>query len=305
MKTAQRSTDYTRVARAIGFLADRADQQPKLAEVANAIGLSAHRTQRLFKRWAGVSPKRFLEFLTVEHAKELLDRSVSVLDTSLEVGLSGPSRLHDHFVKLEAMSPGEYKSSGRGLVISFGVHASPFGRVFLAASGRGVCRLAFLEDGEDGEGRSGGRPDGCDDCRAEIAALERSWPGAEIIRDQRRSGDLVEKIFGPAEDPSEILVKVTGTNFQLAVWKALLDVPRGGLVSYEGVARAVGNPGATRAVGSAVGANPVAYLIPCHRVIRKSGAIGSYRWGAARKQALVAWESAQLVAKPPLPAPAR
>ncbi len=287
MMTTQRSTDYARVARAIGFLADRVDEQPKLAEVADAVGLSSNRTQRLFKRWAGVSPKRFLEFLTVEHAKELLDRSVSVLDASLEVGLSGPSRLHDHFVKLEAMSPGEYKSAGHGLVISFGVHASPFGRVFVAASGRGVCRLAFLEDGEGGA-------EGCDDGRAEIAALERSWPGAQIIRDQGRSGDLVEQIFAPGEDQSEILVKVTGTNFQLAVWKALLSVPRGGLVSYEAVAIAAGNPGATRAVGSAVGANPVAYLIPCHRVIRKSGVIGSYRWGAARKQALVAWESAQL-----------
>lgn len=278
MMTAQRSTDYARVERAIGFLADRVDEQPKLAEVADAVGLSTNRTQRLFKRWAGVSPKKFLEFLTVEHAKDLLDQSVSVLDTSLAVGLSGPGRLHDHFVKLEAMSPGEFKSGGLGLELVFGVHASPFGQLFLAASDRGVCRLAFLEG---------------DDSRSEIDMLNRSWPGAEIIRDQKRTGELVQQIFEPGDDESEILVTVTGTNFQLAVWKALLGVPRGGLVSYESVARAAGKPGATRAVGSAVGGNPVAYLIPCHRVIRKSGVIGNYRWGAARKQALIAWESAQ------------
>jgi AraC family transcriptional regulator of adaptative response/methylated-DNA-[protein]-cysteine methyltransferase len=280
MMTAQRSTDYARVERAIGFLTDRVEEQPKLADLAEVVGLSANRTQRLFKRWAGVSPKRFLEFLTVEHAKNLLDQSNNVLDTSLAVGLSGPGRLHDHFVKLEAMSPGEYKSEGCGLELIFGIHASPFGRIFLAASSRGICRLAFLDG---------------DDEHREIAELERSWPGAEIIRDQAHTGALVRQIFEPGDDESEILVRVTGTNFQLAVWKALLGVPRGGLVSYEAVANAAGRPGATRAVGNAVGANPVAYLIPCHRVIRKSGVIGNYRWGAERKQALIAWESAQSV----------
>lgn len=293
MMTEQRSTDYARVERAIGFLADRVDEQPKLAEVADAVGLSGNRTQRLFKRWAGVSPKRFLEFLTVEHAKGLLDQSVNVLDTSLAVGLSGPGRLHDHFVKLEAMSPGEYKSGGRGLEMVFGVHESPFGQVFLAASGRGVCRLSFLEggDGRLGSQESQERQERHE--RHEISELNRSWPGAEITRDQERTGELVRRIFEPGDGVSEILVRVTGTNFQLAVWKALLGIPRGGLVSYEAVASAAGKPGATRAAGSAVGANPVAYLIPCHRVIRKTGVSGSYRWGAARKQALIAWESAQ------------
>ncbi|MCP4202589.1 MAG: methylated-DNA--[protein]-cysteine S-methyltransferase [bacterium] len=275
--TEQRSTDYARVERAIGFLAERVEEQPKLAEVANAVGLSGNRTQRLFKRWAGVSPKRFLEFLTVEHAKHLLDRSINVLDTSLAVGLSGPGRLHDHFVKLEAMSPGEYKSGGHGLELVFGVHASPFGRVFLAASGRGICRLAFVDGSE----------------RQEITELSRSWPAAAITRDQAHTGELAGRIFEPSDDASEILVRVSGTNFQLAVWKALLGIPRGSLVSYETVANAAGRPGATRAVGSAVAANPVAYLIPCHRVIRKSGVLGNYRWGVTRKQALVAWESAR------------
>ncbi len=281
---AQRTTDYARVERAICFLAERLEEQPKLAEVANAIGLSANRTQRLFKRWAGVSPKRFLEFLTVEHAKELLAQSVNVLDASLAVGLSGPSRLHDHFVKLEAMSPGEFKSEGCGLELVYGVHESPFGRVFLAATGRGVCRLAFFE-GDDASDRRAER--------TELAQLSRAWPGAEICRDEGRTDELARRIFEPRDEPSEILVRVTGTNFQLAVWKALLGIPRGGLVSYEAVANAAGKAGASRAVGSAIAANPVAYLIPCHRVIRKSGAAGRYRWGAERKRALIAWESAR------------
>ncbi len=289
MMNAQRTTDYARVERAICFLAERIEEQPKLDEVANAIGLSANRTQRLFKRWAGVSPKRFLEFLTVEHAKELLDQSVNVLDASLAVGLSGPGRLHDHFVKLEAMSPGEFKSEGCGLELVYGVHESPFGRVFLAATGRGICRLAFLGDGtSDGSAECSERAE-----RAEMAQLSRSWPGAEIRRDPGRTGELAGRIFEPRDAPSEILVRVTGTNFQLAVWRALLGIPRGGLVSYEAVARAAGQEGASRAVGSAIGANPVAYLIPCHRVIRKSGAVGQYRWGAERKRALIAWESAR------------
>lgn len=283
MMTEQRAIDYARVERALHFLADHVEEQPKLAEVADAVGLSANRTQRLFKRWAGVSPKRFLEFLTVEHAKRLLDRSSNVLDASLAVGLSGPGRLHDHFVKLEAMSPGEYKSNGCGIEIVFGLHASPFGQVFLAASGRGVYRLAFLE-GDDG--------------RHEIEQLHRSWPSAEIRRDQARTGVLARQIFEPGNRPREVLVRVTGSNFQLAVWKALLSIPCGGLVSYGTVARAAGKPGASRAVGNAIGANPAAYLIPCHRVIRKSGVTGDYRWGATRKQALIAWESAQRAAQP-------
>lgn len=281
MTSAQRSTDYARVERAIGFLADRIDAQPKLADVADAVGLSAHRTQKLFKRWAGVSPKRFLEFLTVEHAKDLLDRSESVLDASLAVGLSGPGRLHDHFVKLEGASPGEYKSGGAGLEIRFGVHPSPFGSVFLATSGRGVCRLAFSDAGAVDRDR-------------ELATLERSWPGAVIVRDQQSTARVAGAIFDPAGSGGEILVRVTGTNFQLAVWKALLQVPRGGLVSYQTVADLAGNARAAQAVGGAVGANPVAFLIPCHRVIKKSGALGGYRWGVARKRALLAWESARV-----------
>lgn len=278
--TAERSTDFARVARAIGFLSERVEEQPSLLQVAEAVGLSAGRTQRLFKRWAGVSPKRFLEYLTVEHAKEMLNRPTSVLDTSLEVGLSGPGRLHDHFVKLEAMSPGEYKGGGEGLELRYGRHTTPFGKAFLAASDRGIHRLAFLT--------SSGH-----ETRRELDDLESTWPAADFRRDDRATGELIREIFDRDAEPSELLVRVAGTNFQLAVWKALIGVPRGALTSYEGIARAAGRPGANRAVGNALAANPVAYLIPCHRVIRKSGAIGNYRWGAARKRALIAWESAR------------
>lgn len=280
MMTNQESSDYQRVERAINYLVEGVERQPRLSDVAEAVGLSAHRTQKLFKRWAGVSPKRFLEFLTVEHAKELLDSSASVLDASYAVGLSGPGRLHDHFVKLEAMSPGEYKSGGEGLRFSYGRHASPFGEAFLVASGRGVVRLTFpaAEGFED-----------------ELADFRSRWPRAEVARDERGTAKLARQIFGEREpDAGEILVRVQGTNFQLAVWKALMGIPSGRLVPYGAIAKAVGKPAATRAVGSAVGANPVAFLIPCHRVIRQGGVIGNYRWGSERKRAMIAWESAQL-----------
>lgn len=283
MMTEQQTTDYARVARAIGFLTERVHDQPELADVAKAVGLSAGRTQRLFKRWAGVSPKRFLEFLTVEHAKQLLDRSVSVLETSYETGLSGPGRLHDHFVKLEAVTPGEYKSGGGGLELVWGVHDSPFGPVFLAASERGISRLAFLGEKESAER-----------VRSELESLARSWPGADLGREDASTGELVRRVFDPETNPGEILVRVSGTNFQLAVWKALLSIPSGAVSTYQAVAEAAGNARALRAVGSAVGANPVAYLIPCHRVIRKSGAMGEYRWGSATKHALLAWEAARV-----------
>ena len=279
----QRTTDYARVARAIGFLTEYAHEQPGLTEVAEAVGLSTGRTQRLFKRWAGVSPKRFLEFLTVEHAKQLLDRSLSVLDASYEAGLSGPGRLHDHFVKLEAITPGEYKSGGGGVEFVYGVHASPFGEVFLAASRRGISHLAFLDGGL-----------GAAAIARELERFERLWPGAMVRRDDEATSSLVRQVFDPGMDAGETLVRVSGTNFQISVWKALLSIPRGGLSTYQGVASAAGRPLAARAVGTAIGANPVAYLIPCHRVIRKSGAIGNYRWGAATKRALIAWEAAQV-----------
>ncbi len=272
--------DYARIEQAIHFLADHVAEQPTLAEVSAQVGLSAHHLQRVFKRWAGVSPKRLLQFLTVEHAKELLDRSASVLDATYEVGLTSPSRLHDHFVALEAVTPGEYKERGPDLIIRYGFHDSPFGRMFLAQTERGVCRLSFPAPGEE---------------TGEVERLSGLWNRSWVLEDPRATADLARRIFDgggeSAEEPLRLAVR--GTNFQVAVWRALLEVPRGRVTTYTEIAERIGRPRAVRAVGNAVGANQVAFLIPCHRVIRRLGALGGYRWGTARKQAVLAWESAR------------
>ena len=271
------NTDYERITSAIRYIEDHAGDQPTLDEIAERVGLSPFHFQRLFRRWAGISPKRFLQFVTVEHAKKLLESSASVMDAAFEVGLSGPARLHDHFVALEAVTPGEYKSGGEGIDIAYGVHGSPFGDMFLATTERGICGLRFVDDDEDG---------------GAIDWLARLWPGARLYESRRGTRDLAERIFDSTATPREPLkLFVRGTNFQVAVWKALLAIPPGRLVAYEQIARALGKPSASRAVGSAVGANRISYLIPCHRVIRTTGAMGGYAWGVPRKRAMIAWES--------------
>lgn len=283
--------DYIRIESAIAYLAAHGAEQPTLAEVAAHVGLSEHHLQRIFTRWAGISPKRFLQFQTVETAKNLLREARSVLDTTYSSGLSSGGRLHDLFVTLEAMTPGEYKTGGAGLVIAAGFHDSPFGECLIAVTDRGVCGLAFVV----GADRSGA-----------MAELQRRWPGATFITDRRatqRAADQVFAAWGSAPwrpDPdgtpsgsasvAPLSVLVRGTNFQVRVWEALLRIPAGAVATYEDIASAVGSNGATRAVGSAVARNPVAYLIPCHRVIRKTGAFGDYHWGAARKVAMLMHE---------------
>lgn len=269
------SSDYARIETALRFIDRNRGEQPTLEQIATELDLSPFHTQRLFRRWAGVSPKRFLQYLTVEHAKRLLDESASVLDAALDVGLSGPARLHDHFVAVEAMTPGEYKAAGRGLEIRYGFHPSPFGSMLLAVTDRGICHLAFVRDSES----------------AELAVLADDWPGAELTPAAEETVETAEGLFG--ESGGRLRVLARGTNFQLQVWRALLAVPEGGRVSYQGLARALGRPTATRAVAGAVAANRIGYLIPCHRVIRELGTAGDYRWGAPRKQALLAWESAR------------
>jgi AraC family transcriptional regulator of adaptative response/methylated-DNA-[protein]-cysteine methyltransferase len=273
--------DYERVEKAIRYLLENHLEQPQLDDVAAAAGLSPHHLQRVFKRWAGVSPKRFLQFLTVEHAKRLLEESQSVLDAAFETGLSSPGRLHDHFVALEAVTPGEYKERGHGLSIRHGVHPSPFGTVFLAVTDRGICALSFLGGGDE---EAGDR----------LTDLRRQWPEATFSTRRAETRALAERVFaaGPG-DAEPIRLLVQGTNFQVQVWKALLRIPPGAVTSYERVAQAVGRPRAFRAVGTAVGQNPVSYLIPCHRVIRGLGLVGNYRWGEERKHALLAWEAAR------------
>ena len=278
-------SDYDRIAAAIAFITSRADRQPGLNEIAAHVHLSPYHFQRLFCRWAGVTPKRFLQVLTLEHAKALLTASKPVLDASNAVGLGSASRLYDHFVHLEGVTPGEFKSGGLGLAIAYGVHDSPFGEVFSAATPRGICSLSFPAEGG---------------VRAQLARLSQAWPHAAIREDDGRTRMLVETVFDMAARPDTPLsLHVSGTNFQINVWKALLQIPPASLASYGDVAVALGHPRAARAVGLAVGANPVAFVIPCHRVIRQSGGLGGYRWGLTRKQAMHAWEAARDTPRPP------
>src|SRR5581483_9135494 len=254
--------------------------QPNLEKVARSIGLSPFHFQRLFQRWAGVSPKRFLQYLTVENAKDRLRRSRSVLDASYDSGLSGPGRLHDLFISVEAMTPGEYKTLGKGLRIQYGVHATPFGEALAAVTARGLCGFWFL--GSGGE-------------RAALARLKENWPRAHFVRRPVATQKLFRLLFRKAlsKRPGPLKVLLKGTPFQIKVWEALLKIPTGDVLAYKDVAKRAGTPKASRAVGTAVGQNPIAYLIPCHRVIRETGVLGDYRWGSSRKKAMLAWEGAR------------
>jgi len=274
---ADESRAYAQVARAIAFVRRNARRQPRLAEVAAHIGLSESELQRRFSQWAGISPKRFLQFLTKEHAKRALREASSVLDAAYAAGLSSPGRLHDLLVASEAVSPGEHRALGRGVEIRYGWAPSPFGEVLVALTQRGVCKLAFV--GEAGR----------DALHDELVA---EWPLATIHRDDQAAVGIASRIFRVVSPNEPLHIWVKGSNFQIKVWEALLRIPQGELVSYGDLARAIGSPSAARAVGSAVGANPVAVLIPCHRVIRASGDLGDYRWGVDRKAGLIARESA-------------
>ena len=264
-------TDYQRVEKAIRFLDEHASEQPSLARVAESVGLSESHFQRLFKRWAGVSPKRFLQFITAEHAREVLAESENVLDAAYETGLSGPGRLHDLTVSVHALTPGEMRAGGAGVTFQIGEAETRFGRASISWTDRGVSALTF-----DGDAR------------------ER-WPDAEYQVDTKGAQALADRLFyGGAAT-----LQLKGTNFQIKVWEALLRIPEGRLATYKDIAAELRTPTASRAVGTAVGANPIAYLIPCHRVIRTTGAFGGYRWGMARKRAMVGWEAAQRVRTAP------
>lgn len=278
------SEDYYRIAEAIRFLEAHVRQQPGLKAVAEHLNLSEYHFQRLFTRWVGISPKRFLQYLTKEHAKQLLDASASVLEASLDSGLSGPGRLHDLFVHCDAVTPGEYKSRGEGILVQFGFHSTSFGECLVARTPRGLCNLIFLEDGAGESARRKARQ-----------ALQLAWPRATLEEDASATLALVQRLFAHHENKGRqpLALHLHGTNFQIKVWEALLRVPAGSVVTYGDLAAAIGAPAAARAVGNAVGANPLPVIIPCHRVIRKSGEIGNYRYGATRKRALLAWEWAQ------------
>ena len=271
---------YERIAAAIAFLRQHHAEQPDLKAIAAHLHLSESHVQRLFTQWVGISPKRFLQYLTVDYAKSNIQTTKNLLDLTLDVGLSSPGRLHDLFVNLEAMSPGEYKSGGRGLQIRYGIHGTPFGYALIALTHRGICNLIFLEES---------------DVDAAIPYLQTEWPAAELILDPTTTQGVSDRIFTPlATHPTPLTAHVKGTNFQIQVWRSLLMIPPGGLATYGGMAKILGRPTAARAVGTAIGRNPVGYLIPCHRVIRESGDLGGYRWGLERKAALLGWEASRL-----------
>ncbi len=274
--TTELSQHYQLIEQAIGYIEANVHRQPELDEIASAIGLSEYHFQRLFTRWAGISPKRFMQFLTKEHAKELLTRSENLLEATHQVGLSSLGRLHDLFVNTEAVTPGEYKSQGAGLTIHYGVHLTPFGKCLIATTERGICHLGFVETSEGNA----------------IDNLVADWNQAKMIEDYKTTAPLINRIFSTPMPDTPLNLHLRGTNFQIKVWEALLKIPTGTLTTYEQIAAQIGTPRALRAVGTAVGHNPIAVLIPCHRVIRKSGEFGNYRYGPSRKKALLAKEFA-------------
>lgn len=273
---ASRCRDYERLADTLEWLSLHFDEQPSLADIAARAGTSPYHFQRLFSRWVGLSPKKYVQFLTLERAKACLDASESVLEASFSAGLSSPGRLHDLFVNVEAVTPGEYRRGGAGLTIRHGIHDSPFGPCLLMHTERGICALAFVEPGDDGR---------------TLAHMTRRWPNAHLVADPGPGAELAARAFAaPGSDGDPLRLLLYGTPFQIRVWEALLRIPPGAVTSYQALAGFIGKPNASRAVGTANGANPISYLIPCHRVIRKSGALGGYGWGLGRKLAMLTEE---------------
>jgi AraC family transcriptional regulator, regulatory protein of adaptative response / methylated-DNA-[protein]-cysteine methyltransferase len=279
MTMEQLDEDYHRVEQAIRFIEEEALRQPSLGEVAAAAGLSEFHFQRLFSRWVGISPKRFLQFLTKEYARSLLQESRDVLSVTYDTGLSSPGRLHELFVTCEAVTPGEVKSRGEGLSIEYGFHPSPFGRFLLAMTERGICGLSFVQEGPEAD---------------LVRSLRHRWPGAALRENEASTAAVARDVFSfsAENEPGPLHLFVRGTNFQIQVWQALIRIPFGKAVTYEDVARHIGMPSASRAVGNAVGRNPIPFLIPCHRVIKKLGEFGNYGEGPQRKKAILGWEAA-------------
>ena len=278
----QSNTHYQPVAEIIEFISSQRLQQPSLGQIATHFAVSESHLQRVFSEWAGVSPKQFLLFLTKEHAKRALkSQPHSVLETSYETGLSSGGRLHDLIVHFESVTPGEIKSGGKGLEISYGIHPCPFGQCFIAKTERGICKLTLFDDTHEAENA--------------LAQLRQDWPAATLRENKQTSQALTQQIFEPvknATQPFHLLMK--GSPFKLNVWEALLRVPTGQIRSYQDIAKDIGQPTATRAVASAIATNDIAIMIPCHRVIRSTGELSQYRWGATRKAALLGWEQAKI-----------
>ena len=275
------AADYDVVRRAIGHIRKHWREQPEIDAIAEAAGVTPTELHHLFRRWAGLTPKAFLQALTLDGARQLLRDSASVLDATYEVGLSGPGRLHDLFVTHEAMSPGEWKSGGDGLTVRFGFHPSPFGKALVMATERGLAGLAFADAGEE---------------EASLADMKRRWPKASYVADPARTAPIARRIFDPSQwrEDRPLRVVLIGTDWEVRVWEALLKIPMGKVATYSGIAGKVCTPNAARAVGAAVGKNPVSFVVPCHRVIGKAGALTGYHWGITRKQAMLGWEAGRV-----------
>lgn len=285
LPSGQSGHDYELVRRAIRFLSESWTDQPDLDALAAHLGLSGAHVQKLFKRWCGLSPKAFVQAITLDHARGLLSGSASVLEAAHEVGLSGGGRLHDLFVAHEAMTPGDVKRRGAGLEIAYGFHATPFGEAVLFATDRGVAGLAFVDE-DAGQSRA-----------EALADMTSRWPAARFVEAPERTAALVARVFEPEQWVPEQPVRLIliGTDFEVRVWETLLKIPMGRAVSYADIARHLGQPTASRAVGSAVGRNPISFVVPCHRVLRSDGNLGGYHWGLTRKRALIGWETGRVV----------
>ena len=281
MPLAAAAADYDVVRRAIGHIRGHWREQPEIEAIAEAAGVTPTELHHLFRRWAGLTPKAFLQALTLDGARQLLRDSASVLDATYEVGLSGPGRLHDLFVTHEAMSPGEWKTGGEGLTIRFGFHPSPFGSALVMATERGLAGLAFADPGEE---------------RAALADMKARWPRATYVEDSARTAVVAKRIFDPSQwqESQPLRVVLIGTDWEVRVWEALMQIPMGRLVTYSDIAGKVRSPAAARAVGAAVGKNPVSFVVPCHRVVGKSGELTGYHWGITRKRAMLGWEAGQV-----------
>ena len=283
MPLAAAAADYDVVRKAIGHIRGHWREQPEIEAIAEAASVTPTELHHLFRRWAGLTPKAFLQALTLDGARQLLRDSASVLDATYEVGLSGPGRLHDLFVTHEAMSPGEWKTGGEGLTVSFGFHPSPFGSALVMATERGLAGLAFADPGEE---------------RAALADMKGRWPRAAYVEDSARTAAIARRIFDPAQwSPQQPLrVVLIGTDWEVRVWDALLQIPMGRLTTYSGIANKLAAPKAARAVGAAVGKNPVSFVVPCHRVVGKAGDLTGYHWGITRKRAMLGWEAGKVAA---------
>jgi AraC family transcriptional regulator of adaptative response/methylated-DNA-[protein]-cysteine methyltransferase len=272
--------DYEIVRRAIAYVSERFRDQPETEAIARAVGSNPRALTELFRRWCGLTPKEFLQAVTLDHARKVLRETPSVLEATYELGLSGPGRLHDLFVVHEAMSPGEWKTGGAGLLIAYGLHPSPFGTALVFASERGLCGLAFADRGEEA---------------AALADMRARWPNARLVEDRARTLPYARRVFDPAlwREDEPLRVVLIGTDFEIRVWDTLLSIPFGATATYANVAQRIGRPKAARAVGAAVGKNPVSFVVPCHRVMGSSGALTGYHWGLTRKRAILGWEAAR------------